>query len=497
MTRFAVAVVVVIAASGAASACGGARRSEVRPTRGLIGSAVVESRHALPPPSRQVLEGAVTVKDGATPRGRLVVGWRSAADRRALAAGRFELGIVRRLLDSFTPAEEIDFGKTPRARYRIEGAPDDATPVVLLDVDHTFWLSFSGRGKSWSAEGKPGGGDLVLEGHAAPPQTETCTGPRRKLVTIDAPELRAGPGTGPGPRRFCAWLPKDWSATSTKRYPLVLLFPGFMSDHGSYFGGDGDIGLRFDVIAEETKHDAVLVALDTSTPLGSTYLEDSPVQGKWETFLATRALPVLEKELHLAPKRTARATCGHSTGGFNALSWAMRHSDAFSAVGASSPDPPDFEAWLFEPGTRRARGWVRHVFMLEDALGGAGQASSWAADFSPDSSARGFSWPIDPKTGEPDDAALARWIAKSPHGLLRDEALLARVKRDLDGRILITAGRSDEFGLFEPAERFAKELAGRGVATELVPYETGHGAYRDYVATALRFVLERLDEPTP
>jgi S-formylglutathione hydrolase FrmB len=269
-----------------------------------------------------------------------------------------------------------------------------------------------------------------------------------------------------------------------------------MSDHASYFGGDGDLGLRFDVIANETKHDAVLVGVDTSTPLGSTYLEDSRGHGAWETFLAKRALPVLEKELHLIPRRTARALSGQSTGGYNALSWGLRHPDVFSAIGASSPDPLDFEAWLFEPGTRRARPWVHHLFKLEDALGGAGQASSWAADFTADASPRGFSWPIDPETGMADEAVLGRWVGKTPHGLVRDEALLARIKRDLGGRILITVGRRDEFGLFEPAERFAKELDSLGVPTQFVPTDHGHGEYKERLATALRFVLERIDPPT-
>ncbi len=475
------------------AACGGAQ-PELHPTRGVIGAAAIEARHspAAAQSSSPTREGAITVKGTAAPRGRLVVGWRSAEDQRELDAGHFDLGIAKRLLDSFVAGDEIDFATTPRAHWRLDGAPPGSTAVVMLDVDHAFWLAFSGHRDRWSAEGKPGTTDLVLENHPAPPPSEPCAGPRRKLVSIDAPELRAA-----GARRFCAWLPKDWSATSTKRYPLILLLPGFMSDHASYLGGDGDIGLRFDVIAEETKHDAVLVGVDTSTPLGSTYLEDSRGQGQWETFLAKRALPVLEKELHLIPKRSARALCGHSTGGYNALSWGMRHSDAFAAIGASSPDPPDFETWLFESGTRRAKPWVRHLVALEDTLGGAGQASSWAADLAQDGSPRGFAWPIDPKTGAADEAVLARWIAKTPHGFLRDETLLARVRRDLAGRILITVGKQDEFDLFAPAERFAKELNAAGVTTEFLPTDHGHGAYRDYIAAALRFVLERIDKPAP
>jgi S-formylglutathione hydrolase FrmB len=438
--------------------------------------------------ARPSLSGTVTVKDAATPRGRLVLGWRTAADERAPDA-------ERRLIDTFTPGESVDFAKTPSIQYRIEGAPVDATPFVVLDVDHTFWPTLVRGGPGFIGSGKPGGGEVELVSQPRRADgPEPCSGPRRKLVAVDAPEL---PSLRPGPRRFCAWLPKDWTEQSSRRYPLILLMPGLLSNEMAYLSGDGDLGLRLDAIAAEMKRDAVLVGVDTSTPLGSTYLEDLPGCGAWDTFLVKRALPTLERELHTIPKRTARALSGQSTGGYNALSYAMRHSDVFSAVGASSPDAPNVEEWLFEPGTRRAREWIRHWAMLDDALGGPGQITSWAATWSPDGSSRGWAWPIDLTTGAADEVVLARWVALTPHGLLRDPAFQARVKNDLGGRILITAGRADEFGLFEPAEHFARELNELGIATRFVPTDSNHGNHQERLAIAFRFLLERLDPASP
>jgi S-formylglutathione hydrolase FrmB len=441
------------------------------------------------------LSGRITVKDHATPHGRLVLGWRSAADQREVDAGRTTLLIVRHLFDTFTPGEDVDFGKTPSVPYRIEGAPADATPFIVLDVDHTFWPTLLRGGPSFSGTGKAGGGDIDLVSHPAKADSsEPCSGPRRKLVLIDAPEL---PSLKPGPRRFCAWLPKTWTERSARRYPLIVLMPGFLSTEMAYLSGDGDMGPRLDAIAAEMKRDAVLVGVDTSTPIGSTYLEDSAVHGAWDTFLVKRALPILERQLHVIPKRTARALSGQSTGGYNAISYAMRHSDVFSAIGASSPDAPDVELWLLEPGTRRAREWIRHWVTLDDALGGPGQIASWAAVWSPDASSRGWAWPIDLASGSPDENVLARWVARTPHGLLRDPAFLARVKKDLGGRILIAAGKADEFGLFEPAEHFAKELDELGIPTRFVATESGHGNHQERLVAAFRFLLERLDRATP
>src|SRR5262249_10455590 len=150
---------------------------------------------------------------------------------------------------------------------------------------------------------------------------------------------------------------------------------------------------------------------------------------------------------------------GQSTGGYNSLSFGMRHSDLFSAIGASSPDAPDVEKWLLEPGTRRAREWLRNWANIEAAVGGAGQITSWAANWSPDNTApRGFRYPIDVDTGIADEEVLAQWVTRTPHGLVRDPTFLARVKRELSGRIMIIVGRNDDFDLFAPAESFAREL---------------------------------------
>jgi pimeloyl-ACP methyl ester carboxylesterase len=265
-----------------------------------------------------------------------------------------------------------------------------------------------------------------------------------------------------------------------------------MSTEMSYLNGQKHIGTRLDAISAETHHEAILVGVDTSTPTGSTYLEDSQANGPFATFLAGPALAELERTLHAIPRRTGRALLGQSTGGYNALSYGLRRSDTFSVVLASSPDAPDMEEWLLEPGTRRAREWLRSWAVLEDAVGGAGQMTSYAADWSGATTAAGR-WPFALATGVVDEGVLAKWVAKTPHGLLRDRTFAARVKADLSGRVLITVGRNDEFGLFAPAERFAKELDGLGVATTFVPTDQGHGGHEERFETALRFALERLD----
>ncbi len=453
-------------------------------------------------PSAHVVEGDVVVASGAMPKGRLVLGWRTSAEQAEIDAGRLGLALLRRLVERYRVGDEVDFATTPRVHYRLEGAPVDATPAVVLDVGHTFWPTVLGGGQGLTGAGKPGGGEVRLT--ASTPRSssdvEPCSGPRRKLLQIAAPGIAptassAGRPELAGKRRFCAWLPPRWSETGPKHYPIVLLLPGFMSTEMSYLNGQKHIGTRLDAISEETHREAILVGVDTSTPVGSTYLEDSAANGPFATFLAGPALAEIERTLHAIPRRTARGLIGQSTGGYNALSYGLRRSDTFSVIGASSPDAPDMEAWLLEPGTRRAREWLRSWTALEAGVGGAGQMTSYAADWSDPSSPN--RWPFAPATGVVDETALAKWVAKTPHGLVKDPAFVRRVKTDLSGRILVTVGRNDEFELFAPAERFAKELDGLGITTKFVPTDQGHGGHEERFETALRFALERLDAAEP
>lgn len=404
-------------------------------------------------------------------RGVLVASWRTPAEQAEVDAGGMDMIHIRAMLERSEPQGEVDFASKPRVHVRIPGAPADAVAVVMLDVDHTFWETLAGGGHGLVGTAKANAVlRLVANPPHAPPAEERCKGERHRLITIDAPEL------SPNPRRFCAWLPKSWETSPARRYPLVLMFPGLMSTDLAYVTGGNHVGVRLDRLGRE----AVIVGVDTSTSFGSTYLEDSPATGPWNTFMATRALPQIERELRGLARRSGRALIGQSTGGFNALSFGMRHADLFGAIGASSPDPPDFEPWMFEPGARRAKPWVHHWLRLESADGGPGQMTSWAASFSPGG------WPFDPRTGERNDAVLAEWANHSPH------ALIPRAK-DLRGKIFVTVGRRDEFDLYASAERFVKELEQNGLEPTFLPTDEGHGNQNGRLEKALGFVLDRLD----
>lgn len=286
------------------------------------------------------LRGEVIAPDGVTGTGRLALTWWTAAE----AQQGLSTATMRTMLERMTVSPtDADLEKTPRIPYALPGAPADAVPVAVFDVEHTFWATLAGHGKGMFGKGVPGGGPLhLIANETRGPPKERCEGDRYKLLVIEHPQL--------GKRRFCAYLPASWKTAPKRRYPLVMLLPGFGSTDVTYLVGRDHGGERLDALTKATGLEAVLVGVDTSTPLGSTYLEDSSTMGPWDTFLAKEALPVLDRELRILPGPTAHGLMGHSTGGYNSLSFGMRHSQLFGAIGVSSPDAPDVDAWLFCPG---------------------------------------------------------------------------------------------------------------------------------------------------
>ena len=178
-------------------------------------------------------------------RGRLVVGWRTAEEQREVEAGELTLALVRRMIERWEPGDDVDFAKTQRVRVPLPaGAPPGAVPVAILDVDHTFWATWTGGGRGLVGDGRDRSGVVRLAANpSAAPRKERCAGDRYRLITIDAPDV---PGS---PRRFCAWLPRSWATSPARRYPIVLLLPGVFSADTSYLRGKGHLGERLDALA--------------------------------------------------------------------------------------------------------------------------------------------------------------------------------------------------------------------------------------------------------
>lgn len=455
--------------------------------------------HASPDPQGR-LRATVGLHPGETltrrATGRLAITWYTEDEWRAVRAGRDVARVGRAALLRTCVAGDVDLERgaatdgcafeVPAGRYVLS---------AILDTESRFLnAAFGSEGGGFvgaseaAVEVRPGAdarGEVhVRTSPVPPPPTERCAGTRAELLRVEHAPVAGSIGNDPR-RRLCVFLPASYSRASAARYPVIWALPGL--------SGTDTSGFIRSLVAEVDAREVIVVGVDTSTPLGSTYLNDSPVAGAWEGFLREVAVPAVDARYRTVTSSAARALVGQSTGGFNAVWYGLRHPDTFSVVGALSPDGLDFERWLLEPGGRRVRDpWLRWT-RLEDSMGGAGQMVSYGVAWSPDPSRpRGFAWPFDLATGAVRDDLWTRWRANSPSVLLTDPAVLAGVRSRLNGRVYLAVGRHDEFDLFEPAESFHEQLRAAGVEHVFAPDDGGHFPTPERVRGLVEFLRRAL-----
>jgi len=435
-------------------------------------------------PLRVSVRGACCA-NGPPPAANLAVAWFTAREWDALTREHAAGPLIEMMPRVRTARAPVGVGGVV-AEVTLDGAPADAAVVLAIaDTQGRFFDTLLGRGIAGNARGHADVRDrratVQLEALAAdPPRPERCAGDRFELVTLDAPEVRGDVGN-PTQRRLCVRLPAGYAAAPARRYPVVFVLPGIS-------GTDATVTGDFPAIADEAGVEAIYVGVDTSTRTGSTYFVDGPVTGAWASFFFERAVPAVDARFRTLARSAARAVMGHSTGGFNAVSLAFRRPDVLGAVASSSPDALDLARWLrADDGSVEPLwlGWMR----VDDAMGGAGQMTSYGADWSPDpSEPRGFAWPVDLATGAWRPGVWARWLAHSPITWLDDAEGLARARR-LSGRVFLTCGRADEARLFAPTARFGDALTARGIEHVWAPTEGGHlGQRRERTVPMIRFL---------
>ena len=315
---------------------------------------------------------------------------------------------------------------------------------------------------------------VVFSQQTKPSMAEKCDGDRKLLLRVADPTV-VGTMGNPPERRLCAHLPRSY-ASSSRRYPVIYVLSGLMGTDTTRLIG-GKVDELADQLMTTPEREVILIGVDTSTRGGSTYLVDSTASGAFDTFFAKTMIGFVDQNLRTIASPRARALVGQSTGGFNAISAALRHSDVFSAVAATSPDGLDLASWLLTPrGDAIVPDWL-HWMRFEDRVGGGGQMVSYAAEWSPDpSSPRGFAWPADLASGKLIPSVWAKWLSQSPVELLRQPSIAAGVRANLNHRIYVTVGRDDEFGLHGPAARFSDALRAMGVDHTFLTTEGGHFA---------------------
>lgn len=299
--------------------------------------------------------------------------------------------------------------------------------------------------------------------------------------------LAGNPLGDPHERDVYVYVPP--TARGGQRFPVILLLPGYGSNHLSilsYSPWSRNTVERFDEqVARGESPPAILVLPDCMTRWGGSQFVDSLGTGRYQTYLADEVIPFVDQHFPTLPAREARAAAGRSSGGFGALRLALDRPELVSAVASHAGDAafevsmrPMFTSAAI--GLERAGGLAAFAQRLPD--GGPRNTPEFDAAFvlaasaayspDPDGSFPHVALPFDPITAEPRESVFALWRAEDPLTRMRSPEASA-VLRGLS-LLYLDAGQSDEHGLQFAARALASAASRAGAPVHLGEFPGGH-----------------------
>jgi enterochelin esterase-like enzyme len=150
-------------------------------------------------------------------------------------------------------------------------------------------------------------------------------------------EKFAGNKIGTSPvRKMVVYLPAEYDST-TARYPVIYFLPSPFREYRADFDTNNAQGLFDRAIGSGVIGRFILVSVDMTTPLGSSWYVNSPVTGNWEDFMVQDLVPYIDANFRTLPSRDSRGILGDFMGGYGAIRFGMKHPDVFGTVYAMHP----------------------------------------------------------------------------------------------------------------------------------------------------------------
>jgi len=310
---------------------------------------------------------------------------------------------------------------------------------------------------------------------------------RVQIETVSSIVLKENPLGDPRRRDIPVYLPPSYGTARGRRYPVLYYLPGFTgTSRGAlnYNPWKENLVERFDRLIEEGKSpEAILVIVDGFTAFGGSQYLNSTATGRYEDFVVYEVVGYIDDKHATVRHHEGRAILGKSSGGFGALTLAMRHPEVFGHCVSHSGDMgfeqgymqdiPKFVTALEKYG--RAPKKFVEAFLESKAKEsfdhGAVNLMAMAACYSPNpKSPFGFDLPCDPYTGELVPAVWKRWQALDPvHAVAKYAGVLRRCKT-----LWFDAGTRDEFALHLGARRFSAALKSHKIRHTYEEHGFGH-----------------------
>lgn len=304
--------------------------------------------------------------------------------------------------------------------------------------------------------------------------------------------LKRNPAGDPFIRKFPVYLPPGYS--SGDNFPVVFLLSGFT--------GTGEANLNYSFLNENIEQrlnrlitsrkmrEMIVVMPDCITKYGGSQYINSSATGDYEDYIL-ELVKVIDSNFSTSASPGSRAVCGKSSGGYGALSLAMRNPDIFGLSYSVSGDmyfeycyQPDFPKFIpaierYGSGHEAVKNFISrelnysqpkpsYFHVVLNILG-------MAACYSPNPKAvkkKGYNFdlPFDIHTGELDEKVFAKWLEKDPVRMLSSH------KKQLKSLKLlgIEAGVRDQFNLNIGARIFSARLNKEKINHVYFEFDDGH-----------------------
>jgi enterochelin esterase-like enzyme/uncharacterized protein (DUF2141 family) len=267
-----------------------------------------------------------------------------------------------------------------------------------------------------------------------------------------------------------AWVltPPGYDPTARTTYPTVYTAAAFGAGHK--LAGQ-QLSRMWHLMETGAMPPMIWVALDYSSPTGTTEFADSVNNGPWGKALVEEVIPALETKYRMDAKPPGRFLTGHSSGGWFALWAIVRYPQLFGGSWATAPDPVDFHDFLgvdlYAPNANlyhaadgkprplerdhdKVLGTIEEAGRLESVLGhSGGQLRSFEWVFSPRRPDGEPAFLFDRKTGTVDPTVAAYWRERYDIGH-RIEVDWPHLGRHLDGKVHVVVGTADSYYLDGP-----------------------------------------------
>lgn len=267
-------------------------------------------------------------------------------------------------------------------------------------------------------------------------------------------------------RDVIVYLPPDYNANPTKRYPVVYALHGYSISNEQWTHEIHTPQTIEGAFATGTS--GMIVVLPNSKTLhnGSMYSNSATV-GNWEGFIAHDLVAYIDSRYRTLANRDSRGLAGHSMGGYGTTRIGMKYPEVFGALYIMSPccmsarqaPSPDMakalEAMTTKDEATKAE-WLARATLAT------------AAAWSPNPQKPPLFLDLPTKDGEPQPDILAKWAANAPLAMI--DQYIANLRQ----YHAIAMDVGDQDGLNVDTKKLHDVLDSYGIANTFEEYSGTH-----------------------